>query len=222
MTKQTKLKIRFLSWIAALTIMHLMVEKVFFEIPKPMMDKDIEFYQPKSEAESSLREMNLYIHDKNLITELTIETGKKKVDDDYMVVLREYHNQMLELYRIISSKTLAMSINKMSENIDISRKYTGSDQCLIIDGTQDVYNKLIVEYPPLINKINERPQAILNIHKRIFNIAPEEDANGEFNVDGAIERIDIIRELMDDPYLSVRKNNTAALLEINEPVTDSV
>ena len=214
-TKKIKL-IKIFNWIAILTIAHFAVDKILFGIPKPMMDKDIEFYQPKSEADSSLREMNLYMHDKNLISELSIQTGKKTIDDSYMSLLRDYHRQMLELYKIIISKPILMSIDKMSENIEIARKYTNSDQCLLIDGSQDTFNLIAKEYTPLIKKINERPTAIINIHKRILDVPPEKDENGDFSVEGAIERLDIIVKLMEDPYISVRKDNTEALLEINQ------
>lgn len=214
-TKKIKL-IKIFVWITILTIVQLAVDKIFFDIPKLMMDKDIEFYQPKNEADSSLREMNLYMHDKNLISQLSIQTGKKTIDDSYMSVLRDYHSQMLELYKIVISKPILMSIDKMSENIEIARKYTNSDQCLFIDGSQDTYNLLVKEYAPLIKKINRRPEAILNIHKRILGVPPEKDENGDFSVEGAIERLDITVKLMEDPYLAVRKDNTKALHEINQ------
>ncbi|QGS58106.1 hypothetical protein [Shewanella algae] len=211
-----KLRIKLLSWIAALCIAQLMVEKVFFDIPKPMMDKDIEFYQPKSELESNLREMNLYIHEKNLISKLSIETGEKTVNDEYMAILREYHSQMLELYNIISSKPFLMSIEKMSNSIGVSVGYTNSEQCLFINNSKEIYNRLVQEYPSLIEKLSQRPDAIMRIHQRIYSVKPEKDESGEYNVDGMIERMDIIRDLMEDPYLAVRKNNTEALQEINQ------
>lgn len=46
-----KSRIKLLSWIAALCIAQFMTDRFFFNIPKPMMDKDIEFYQPKSDLE---------------------------------------------------------------------------------------------------------------------------------------------------------------------------
>ncbi|HIF9162485.1 hypothetical protein [Photobacterium damselae] len=211
-----KLRIKLVSWIAALCIAQFMVDKVIFDIPKPMMDKDIEFYQPKSDLDSNLRNMNLYIHDKDLISDLSIETGQKIVNDKYMVTLREYHSQMLELYNLISSKPVLMSIEKMSDDIVTSLKYTNSEQCLFIDGSKDIYNKLVQEYPLLIERLSQRPGAIMRIHQRINSIKPEKDENGEHNVDGMVERLEIVRDLMQDPYLAVRKDNTEALQEINQ------
>ncbi|MCF5763038.1 hypothetical protein K3H47_03600 [Aeromonas veronii] len=211
-----KSRIKLLSWIAALCIAQFMTDRFFFNIPKPMMDKDIEFYQPKSDLEKNLRDMNIYIHDKNLISQLSIETGQKSVDDTYMFTLREYHAQMLELYRMILSKPVAMSINKMNENIAISIKYTNSDQCIMVDNSNKTFDNLINEYPSLIERLNQRPEAIIKIHQRIYNVMPMKDEHGNYNADGLIERIEIIRDLMQDPYLSVRKDNTEALQEINQ------
>ncbi|WAF69199.1 hypothetical protein NRK98_03895 [Aeromonas dhakensis] len=211
-----KSRIKLLSWIAALCIAQFMTDRFFFNIPKPMMDKDIEFYQPKSDLEKNLRDMNIYIHDKNLISQLSIETGQKSVDDTYMFILREYHAQMLELYRMILSKPVAMSINKMIENIAISIKYTNSDQCIMVGNSNETFDNLINEYPSLIERLNQRPEAIIKIHQRIYNVMPMKDEHENYNTDGLIERIEIIRDLMQDPYLSVRKDNTEALQEINQ------
>lgn len=210
-----KLQIKLFSWIAALSVAQFMVDKVVFDIPKPMMDKDIEFYQPKNNLDSSLLSMNLYIHDKDLISELSIETGQKKVNDKYLTILREYHNQMLELYSLISSKSILMSIEKMADNIAVSLEYTNSEQCLLIDDSKDTYTKLVQEYPSLIKRLSQRPEAILRIHQRIYSVEPGKDENGDYNVDGMIQRVDIIRDLMQNPYLAVRKDNTQALQEIN-------
>lgn len=210
------LRIKLFSWIAALCIAQFMVDKVIFDVPKPMMDKDIEFYQPKSDLDSNLRSMNLYIHDKDLISELSINTGKKTVNDEYMVILREYHSQMLELYNLISSKPILMSIEKMVDNISTSLEYTNSDQCLLVDNSKDIYNKLVQEYPSLIERLSQRPEAIMRIHKRIYSVDLESYEAGEYNVDGMVERVEIIRDLMQDPYLAVRKDNTEALQEINQ------
>ncbi|WP_373943496.1 hypothetical protein L0991_06090 [Vibrio chagasii] len=211
-----ELRIKLFSWIAVLCIAQFMVDKVIFDIPKPMMDKDIEFYQPKSDLDSNLRNMNLYIHDKDLISELSIETGQKTVNDEYIAILREYHNQMLELYNLVSSKPVLMSIEKMADNIAVSLEYTNSDQCLFIDDSKDIYNKLVQEYPTLIERLSQRPDAIMRIHKRIYSVKPERNENGEYNLDGMVERIEIIRDLMQDQYLAVRKGNTEALQEINQ------
>lgn len=193
-----------------------MVDKIIFYTPQPMMDKDIEFYLPKSELDSNLRTMNTYIHDKNLISKLSIESGQKNINDEYISILREYHNQMLGLYSLISAKPVMMSIEKMGDNIKTSLEYTNSEKCLLINDSKDTYDNLIKNFPPIMETLSQRPNAIMRIHQRIYNVKPEKNKNGEYNVDGMVERIDIIRDLMHDPYLAVRKDNAEALQEINQ------
>lgn len=193
-----------------------MVDKIIFHTPQTMMDKDIDFYLPKSGLDSNLRNMNIYIHDKNLISKLSIELGQKNINDEYISILREYHNQMLELYSLIYAKPVIMSIEKMGNNIKKSLEYTNSEKCLLINDSMETYDNLIKDFPQIMKALSQRPNAIRRIHQRIYNVKPEKNKNGEYNVDGMIERIEIIRDLMHDPYLAVRKDNTEALQEINQ------
>ncbi|GAM68675.1 hypothetical protein JCM19236_997 [Vibrio sp. JCM 19236] len=38
----------------------------------------------------------------------------------------------------------------------------------------------------------------MRIHQRINSVKPEKNENGEYNVDGMVERLEIIRDLMQD------------------------
>ncbi|GEM_PF-2080184 len=208
-------KIKLASWIAALAISQVCFDKLVFDIPTPMLVKDIELYQPRSALESSLRQMNLYIHDKNLIADLSIQTGKKTINEEYIKTLKEYHSQILQLYKIVSSKAIWMAIEKMGDDIITSINYTKSNQCLLIDGTKNTYDKLVSDLPLLIEKLKQRPGAIIQIQKRINNASPSHDELGQISVDAVVEKLNIVTDLMEDPFLAVRKENTEALKEIN-------
>lgn len=208
-------KIKLAAWLAALAIGQQTLDLLVFEVPKPLADNDISFYQPRSDLQHSLSQINKGIREKKLSEELTIQTGEKSINDEYLSKLRNYHSQLLEMYSLILSKPVGMSVEKMFHNIVRSLEYTNSTQCLLIDGKKDEYTKLFDGFSTTVENIGSRRESILKIHSRIFSVMPELDENGEQSAEAIIERVEIINDLVKDPYLGIGTGHSVLIDEID-------
>lgn len=208
-------RVKIIVWISVLAIGQKMIDSLIFDIPKSIEDNDISYYQPRSELQQNLSELNKHIHEENLVHEISLITGEKTVNDDYMITLREYHSQILGLYTLINSKPVQMSINKMSAHIIKSIKYINSPQCLFVNDSKDTYSRLIETFPSLMESLSKRDDAIYDIHKRISNVKPEFDENGKQDAEALIERVDILNDLFKNPYLGVREGHFDVINEID-------
>ncbi|MCG6214709.1 hypothetical protein [Vibrio furnissii] len=189
-------------WIAVLAIAFLLVDKVIYKDLGNIEYKEIELYEPRENLEYRLTELFRVIRDKKYYEKLNIENQKQTIDEDYISTLLIYHNDMLGLYELTRSKDIALSLEYMSKELEKTFTKMNDASCAYNTDYGD-FRTAQKELPLLLEKLTVKQQNLINFGKSIRAAKPDYDQNGEYDTEAVINKIELIKKLMEDPYLFV-------------------
>ncbi|WP_322843913.1 hypothetical protein [Pseudomonas sp. B33.4] len=196
-------KIMLCSWVAAISIAQVLIDKVFFPENEKIGRRESELYQPMSELQYKQQQVIRIIRDREYINQLDPGFGQKTVDQKYMNTLLDYHREMVNLYDITTSKTLLFSISEMATDVAKMSKDFG---LCIQESQREEFFKATMEIIPLTEKMLQTKSKIIDFDTRVRAAEPDRDAQGNLVVEAASKHLKMIIEFMKDPDLLIRVN----------------
>lgn len=202
-------------WIAVISIVQLLIDKVFFPENEKFERRESELYQPMSELQYKQQQVIREIRDKNYLSQLSPDFGKQTVDQKYMDTLLNYHREMINLYEITTSRTLLFAIAEMSS--DVAKMSTNTNEFCIKGEQKDEFLKATNAIIPLAEKMLATKTRMLDFDARVRAAKPDHDEKGNMVVEEAAEHLKMIFELMKEPDLLVRfKADESPLQDIDK------
>jgi len=196
-------KIKVVLWITVVGILQFSVEKLLFQDPPKPKYTEIELYKPRAELEYRLSSLLRHINDSNYYQNLSIETGGKTLDYNYVNTLIKYHGEILQLYEMSRSKEMLLSFEAMGKELIRILDFNGNDSCLSGQAYGD-FKSTAGETALIMKKLVDKETNIRDFDQRFLSVKPDRDENGGFNTEAATEKLLLIKELMSNPYLFIR------------------
>ena len=190
-------------WIAVLGIAFLLIDKVIYKDLGNIKYKEIELYEPRANLEYRLTALFRDIRDNKYYERLNIDNQKQTIDGEYVSTLLTYHNDVLGLYELTRSKDIALSLEYMSKELKNIFTKTNDASCAYNTDYGD-FKTAQKELPLLLKKLKVKQQNLINFDKSIKAANPDYDQNGEYDTEAVLNKIDLVKKLMEDPYLFVR------------------